>query len=186
MQEAKKHFRMRNDVEGASFAAFFTTMTVCSRATSLGYEAQFLPLEPRNQREARSRPDTANWKNAEMKEQDMLWGKGTFQLVDRPSDYEYDPIPLQFVYKLKIKDGDYEHGVPKARLVLMGNLQYEYEYGDTYAPTARLWVIRTMHNRPLKRPGILDAFALSLCRFFSSLRSFRSPSSTARLCLENG
>jgi hypothetical protein len=26
----------------------------------------------------------------------------------------------------------------------MGNLQYDYEYGDTYAPTARLWTVRTM------------------------------------------
>ena len=26
----------------------------------------------------------------------------------------------------------------------MGNLQYEWEYGDTYAPTAKLWVICAM------------------------------------------
>ncbi len=26
----------------------------------------------------------------------------------------------------------------------MGNLQYDHEYGDTYAPTARLWTVRTM------------------------------------------
>ncbi len=27
---------------------------------------------------------------------------------------------------------------------MRGNLQYEIEYGDTYAPTAKLWTIRTL------------------------------------------
>ena len=61
---------------------------------------------------------------------------------DRPKDF--DPLPLQFVYKLKVKDGDFDNATRKARLVVMGNLQYESEYGDTYAPTARLWVVRAM------------------------------------------
>ncbi len=43
-----------------------------------------------------------------------------------------------------MKDGDYDNGVPKARCVAMGNLQYDDEYGDTYAPTARLYTVRTM------------------------------------------
>jgi hypothetical protein len=60
----------------------------------------------------------------------------TFELVDRPKDF--DPLPLQFVYKLKVKDGDFNNATRKARLVVMGNLQYES------APTARLWVVRAM------------------------------------------
>ncbi len=47
------------------------------------------------------------------------------------------------MYKLKVKDCDFDNA-RKARLVVMGNLQYESEYGDTYAPTARLWVVRAM------------------------------------------
>jgi hypothetical protein len=101
-------------------------------------------LEPKNQKDARKRPDAILWKRAEEKELDTLWSKGTFELVSRPLEHLYDPLPLQFVYKLKVKDGDYDNGLPKARCVAMGNLQYEHEYGDTYAPTARLWTVRTM------------------------------------------
>ena len=142
VKKSELRFRMRNDTEGASFAAFYATIQVCAMAAAMGYKAEFLPLEPKNQRDARKRPDAEIWQTAEIKEQDKLWNMGTFQLVDQPSDY--DPIPMQFVYKLKVKDGDYENGVAKARLVMMGNLQYEHEYGDTYAPTARLWVVRTL------------------------------------------
>jgi hypothetical protein len=53
LKEDKKQFRMRNDTKGASFAAFFATIQVCAMASSLGYNLQFLPLEPRNQRDAR-------------------------------------------------------------------------------------------------------------------------------------
>ena len=140
----KKKFRIRSDTKGAAFAAFFATMQVCAMATNMGYESKFLPLEPKNQRDARLRPDAPIWQRAEDKETEMLWGKGTFKLVDQPPEEEYDPIPLQFIYKMKIKDGDYENGIPKARLVLMGNLQYDHEYGETYAPTAKLWVIRSL------------------------------------------
>ena len=145
LKEIKKdqlRFQMCNDTEGAAFAAFYATLQVCAMAASLGYQAEFLPLEPKNQRDARSRPDCNVWQDAEVKEQDTLWEKGTFELVDRPSNY--DPIPLQIVYKLKVKDGHYDKGVPKARLVMIGNLQYNYEYGDTYAPTACLWVVRLL------------------------------------------
>ena len=142
ISKKQDEFRMRNDTEGASFAAYFATIQVISMAAAMGYQAEFLPLEPKNQREARKRPDAERWRIAEIKEQDTLWNKGTFELVDRPSNY--DPIPMQFVYKLKVKDGDYDKGMPKARLVMMGNLQYDYEYGDTYAPTARLWVVRAL------------------------------------------
>lgn len=142
LDKSKRKFRMRDDTEGASFAAFYATIQVCAMASALGYTAEFLPLEPKNQRDARKRPDHAIWTQAEITEQDKLWNMGTFELVQRPADY--DPIPMQFVYKLKVKDGDYEQGVPKARLVMLGNLQYEYEYGETYAPTARLWVVRSL------------------------------------------
>jgi hypothetical protein len=144
MKRAKREFRMRNDTEGASFAALYATITVCAMASSLGYDSVFLPLEPKNQKDARKRPDADLWKAAEEKELSTLWSKSAFQLVDRPSAYLYDPLPLQFIYKQKVKDGDYDHGVPKARLVAMGNLQYDHEYGDTYAPTARLYTVRTM------------------------------------------
>jgi hypothetical protein len=131
LKKAKKEFRLRDDTEGATFAALYATIQVCAMATTLGYDFQFLPLEPKNQRDARTRPDSHLCKAAEEKELSSLWRKETFELVTRPSEHEYDPLPLQFVYKLKVKGGDYENGEPKARCVAMGNLQYDYEYGDT-------------------------------------------------------
>ena len=138
----QREFRMRNDTEGAAAVAFYATSTVCLMAKGLGHDAAFLPPEPRNQRDARKRPDADMWRAAEMRELETLWGMKTFEYVDRPSNY--DPLPLQFVYKLKIKDGDFLNPTYKARLVVMGHLQYPEEYGDTYAPTARLYVIRML------------------------------------------
>ena len=137
-----KGFRMRSDTDGVAYAALFATIQICAMSQSYDYQPAFLPLEPKNQREARKRPDAAMWRAAEMKELDMLFSRGTFQEVDRPE--HYDPLPLQFVYKLKVVNGEYDKGTPKARLVALGNLQYDEEYGDTYAPTARLWTVRTL------------------------------------------
>jgi hypothetical protein len=113
-------------------------------AAEYGYNAAFIPPEPRSQRDARQRADSHRWLQAEKKELDTLMKMDTFELVDRPKDTVYDPLPLQFVYKLKVKDGDFDNCIYKARLVVRGNLQYEHEYGETYAPTAKLWTVRTL------------------------------------------
>jgi hypothetical protein len=135
--------RINNDAPGATFAAFTATNMTCAMADTFAYNAAFSPPEPRSQREARQRPDSAMWKKAENKEVSTLWDMQTFQVVDKPKA-GYDPLPLRFVYKLKIEDGDFDKAIYKARLVMRGNLQYESEYGDTYAPTAKLWTIRTL------------------------------------------
>jgi hypothetical protein len=84
IKQAKREFRMRIDTEGASFAALYATIQICVMATSLGYDSEFLPLEPKNQRDARNRPDADLWKAAEEKELATLWGKEAFELVTRP------------------------------------------------------------------------------------------------------
>ena len=160
-EHAAERFRMRNDTEGASFAAFYATTIVCAMADSLGYSAAFIPPEPKNQRQARARPDAERWLKAEEKELTTLWKMGTFELVDIDPTKKYDPLPLQFVYKLKVKDGDFENCVPKARLVIMGHLQYEEEYGDTYAPTARLWVVRTLAAIAAQEGLVMKKFDLT-------------------------
>jgi hypothetical protein len=133
---------MRNETPGAAYAAFFATVQVCAMASAYGYNPTFLPLKPKNQRDARKRPDAAIWRGAENKELDMLFGRSTFEMTDRPDDY--DPLLLQFVNKLKVTNGDYENSVPKVRLVAMGNLQYDEEYGDMYALMAQLWMVRAL------------------------------------------
>jgi hypothetical protein len=83
IKQAKREFRMRNDTEGASFAALYATIQICAMATSMGYDSQFLQLEPKNQRDARKWPDANLWKAAEEKELATLWGKEAFELVAR-------------------------------------------------------------------------------------------------------
>ena len=141
-QRPENRLRMFKDSAGHSFTAFMATAYACQMAQSFGYQAAFLPPEPKSQRDARSRADSDMWENAEQEELGTLWKMGTFQLVDRPA--RYDQLPLHFVYKLKVKDGDFDNVRHKARLVMCGNLQYEHEYGETYAPTARLWSLRTL------------------------------------------
>jgi hypothetical protein len=57
IKKAKKEFRLRDDTEGAAFAVLYATIQVCAMVTALGYDSEFLPLEPKNQRDARKRPD---------------------------------------------------------------------------------------------------------------------------------
>jgi hypothetical protein len=156
-----KKLSMRNDTPGASFVALSATMHVCLMAAEYGYNAAFIPTEPRSQRDARQRADKDRWIQAEKKELDTLLKMGTFELVDKVEGEEYDPLPLQFVYKLKVKDGDFDHCTYKARLVVRGNLQYEHEYGDTYAPTAKLWTVRTLAALAAQEGMALKKFDLT-------------------------
>jgi hypothetical protein len=134
---------MDNSAPGATFAAYTATNMTCAMADTFAYTSAFLPPEPKSQKDARQRPDSDKWLKAEDKEIATLNEMNTFEVVDKPTDV-YDPLPLRFVYKLKIEDGNFDKAVHKARLVMRGNLQYESEYGETYAPTAKLWTIRTL------------------------------------------
>lgn len=60
------------------------------------------------------------------------------------TETNYDPLPLQFVSKLQVKDRVFNLCIYKAQRVVMGSLQYAWEYGETFAPTAKLWIIRTI------------------------------------------
>jgi hypothetical protein len=157
--DLRREFKLHHGTKGGTVCALYATMTVCMMAESLGYTAAFLPPEPRNQRDAQLRPDRDKWHGAEQKELGTLWKMGTFELVAKPDNF--DPLPLQFVYKLKVKDGDFDNCIYKARLVMRGNLQYEHEYGDTYAPTARLWVVRTMAAIAAQEGLVMKKFDLT-------------------------
>ena len=138
------HKSFKLNPKQAAMTGMLAAAAICAMAETHGYKPEFLPPEPKNQRDAHRRPDAHRWKKAEVKELDTLWEMGTFEIVDRDPNKKYDPLPVQFVYKLKVVDGNFDEGTPKARLVIMGNLQYEWEYGETYAPTAKLWAIRTL------------------------------------------
>jgi hypothetical protein len=107
-----------NDRVGAGYAAYIATSYVCLLAATHGFNAAIIPPEPRSQRDARSRPDREKWEQAEQKELSTLWKMGTFLHTARPRPFEYDPLPLHFIYKLKVKDGYFDNVTYKARLVM--------------------------------------------------------------------
>jgi hypothetical protein len=111
-------------------------------ALETGDPCDFEELEPRSEKAAKRRSDWPLWKAAGEIELKTLFDFGAFELVDMPD--KYDPVPTRFVYKLKVKDGDFNNPTYKARLVMQGNLQYEHEFTCTYAPTARLFSLRTL------------------------------------------
>ena len=144
-RDTRKNFSrlsMNDQSPIAQAVALMATSQLCMQAHLEGHDIIYDPPEPKTQAQAWKRKDADMWIGAEQKELETLCEMGTFLVVDKPKNY--DPLPLQFVYKLKVKDGDFEHCVYKARLVVRGDLQYEHEYGSTYAPTAKLWTIRTL------------------------------------------
>ena len=164
-RRAETKLRVLNDTEGCTYAALLArlaTTHVCMLAESYGYNAAFISPEPRSQRGCKRREDSDQWEEAEhceQKELSQLWKMGTFLLVNHPANY--DPLPLHFVYKLKVKDGNFNNVNYKARLVMRGNLQYDHEYGETYAPTARLWSIRTLTAIAVQEGLTLQKFDLT-------------------------
>jgi hypothetical protein len=77
---------MRNNTQGAAYAAFFVTVQVCAMASAYGYNLAFLPFKPKNQCDTHKLPDAAIWRGEEDKELDMLFGGSTFEITDRPDN----------------------------------------------------------------------------------------------------
>ena len=136
------NYTINNNSHGASLMAYIATAQICGMASAFGVQSAFEELEPKSEKAARLRSDWNRWDDAGKLEIKTLFDFGCFELVDRPQ--AYDPVPLKYVYKLKVKDGDFTDPIYKARLVMQGNLQYEEEYTCTYAPTARLFSLRTI------------------------------------------
>eukprot|EP00961_Rhodomonas_salina_P146500 1972208-Rhodomonas_salina.2 len=62
----------------------------------------------------------------------VCYEKGTFDIVDlQPGVTE---LPSMFQYKLKLRPNG-EFVKCKARLCSRGDLQFDHEYGETFAPT---------------------------------------------------
>ncbi len=150
---------MHDDSTGAAGVALFAAMHAYQAAKEGEFSLSFLPPEQRSQKDARKRPNKDQWMAAEDKELNTLWKMEAFEVVDLPDDY--DPPPLQFVYKLKIKDGDFDNCIYKARLVARGDLQYVTENGSTYAPTARLSTIRALTAIAAQQGHTLKKFDLT-------------------------
>eukprot|EP00961_Rhodomonas_salina_P237517 3210811-Rhodomonas_salina.1 len=66
----------------------------------------------------------------------VCYDKGTFDIVDLPPGVS--ELLSMFQYKLKLcLNGEFV----KARLCLRGDLQYNHEFGKTFAPTSQFSII---------------------------------------------
>jgi hypothetical protein len=99
-------------------------------------------LEPRDLKEARSRPDWLLWEKAIHEELAVLKAAGTWELVDSPTGANI--VGSKWVFRAK-KDAAGNVVRYKARLVAQGFSQVPgVDYFDTFAPVARLASIRAV------------------------------------------
>ncbi|KAK2574783.1 hypothetical protein KPH14_013025, partial [Odynerus spinipes] len=98
--------------------------------------------EPRDRKEAISRLDKNNWKEAMDEEIDSLLKNDTWEIVPAPQDRK--PVSCKWVYKIKRNaEGKIERY--KARLVARGFSQkYGTDYDEVFAPVVRQTTFRTL------------------------------------------
>ena len=126
------------------FLAFTALTQLIGMQKQYGFKAAYLPPEPKTQNEARKRPDFQSWIDSEWVEMDTVYNMGTITYVPNSSVPDgVTCIPTKFTYKCKF--GDVGQVIKKkARIVVRGDLQYDTEYAETYAPTSRFNTLRTL------------------------------------------
>lgn len=100
-----------------------------------------LTKPPNNYHEAMARPDSDVWHAVMVREHVSLQERGVFQATTLPPGRK--AIGVRWVYDYKLHpDGSVIHGKEKARLVAQGFSQRPEDYGETYAPVAKMTSIR--------------------------------------------
>jgi hypothetical protein len=99
-------------------------------------------LDPTSLEDTKRRPDWKPWEKAIQDELNALEKASTWNLVGRPR--KRNIVESKWVLRVK-KDADGNIECGKARLVAKGFTQVQgVEYFDTFAPVARLALIRTI------------------------------------------
>ena len=127
-----------------AFVAFMSVMQILAMQTEYCFNDSVLPPEPKHQTDARKRPDFQGLIDAEWVEMDTVYSMGTIKFV--PVDQVPSNItlsPTKFAYKCKFGASG-EVIKKKARICVRGDLQFENEYVETYAPTSRFNTLRTL------------------------------------------
>ena len=96
---------------------------------------------PESYHEACARPDADIWRAAMRRELDSLADRHAFEPADLPVGRK--AIGVRWVYAYKYNpDGSIIQGKEKARLVAQGFSQRPEDFGETYAPVAKMTSIR--------------------------------------------
>lgn len=115
-------------------------MTWAALSAVIGNAESPLPPQPNSQCDARTRPDWERWLKAEETEMGTCYDKGTFSIVDLPPGVINLKLPSMFQYKLKTGHNG-EVVKCEARLCARGDLQFDSEFGETFAPTSRFSMV---------------------------------------------
>mmetsp|Transcript_37031 Transcript_37031/g.93010 ORF Transcript_37031/g.93010 Transcript_37031/m.93010 type:complete len:160 (+) Transcript_37031:1180-1659(+) len=99
-------------------------------------------LAPTTWKELCARSDSAKWSEAELLEWETLVNHGVFEICDRPTNTNMKVLKSKWTWALKPNpDGSVKY---KARLCACGDLQTPDTYGETFLPTSRAAVLRTL------------------------------------------
>ncbi|RDB27573.1 Retrovirus-related Pol polyprotein from transposon TNT 1-94 [Hypsizygus marmoreus] len=126
-----------------------------------------LTKPPDNYAQAMSHPDSAVWRSAMQREYDSLQERGVFKPTLLPKGRKAIGVRWVFDYKLN-PDGSIIRGKEKARLVAQGFNQRPEDYGNTYAPVAKMTSIRmvlayaALHDYELMCCDVKTAFLNAL------------------------
>ncbi|RDB14617.1 Retrovirus-related Pol polyprotein from transposon TNT 1-94 [Hypsizygus marmoreus] len=126
-----------------------------------------LTKPPDNYAQAMSRPDADVWRAAMQREYASLQERGVFQPTTLPKGRKAIGVRWVFDYKLN-PDGSIIRGKEKARLVAQGFNQRPEDYGNTYAPVAKMTSIRmvlayaALHDLELMCCDVKTAFLNAL------------------------
>jgi len=102
-----------------------------------------LSKAPMNYREAKARPDADVWRAAMQRELDTLRDRNVFQPTTLSAGRRAVGTRWVFAYKLH-PDRSIIRGKEKARLIAQGFSQRPEDFGETYAPVAKMMSIRVV------------------------------------------
>ena len=125
----------------------FDILSLALRASAPFHHRPSRPFDlskiPASYSEAIARPDAPVWRAAMDRERQSLLDMGAFEEADLPPGQK--AIGLKWVYDFKTDAlGVQIHGKEKARLVAQGFTQRPDQYGETYAPVAKMASVRIL------------------------------------------
>jgi hypothetical protein len=131
--------RTRKPRAGAELLAFAALTMLSATQAEHGFSSAYHDRDPKNQRAARASPRAEMWKQSEEREIKKLWDMGTWEVTEIPEGVTL--LPGTWSYKIK-RDKDWNVTKLNARWNCRGDLQFPWEYNNTYSPTSRFAAIR--------------------------------------------